>query len=216
MKELTTQPVVEFYRPNFWPNTPDILPENLQFGGRPAFVQRLVLAAMLSSNYGIYGPAFELMDRDPRSGTEEYVDNEKYQLRAWDLERDDSLREIITLVNGLRRENAALQGNLITMHPTDNEQLLAFSKRTADGANVVLVVVDLDVHHRHAGTIDLDLAALGVGPDEAFVVHDQLADARYRWQGGRAYVELDPDVMPAAVFVLHRRVRTEQDFDYFT
>jgi starch synthase (maltosyl-transferring) len=216
MKELTSQPVVEFYRPNFWPNTPDILPENLQFGGRPGFVQRLLLAAMLSSNYGIYGPAFELMEKDPRSGTEEYVDNEKYQLRTWDIERDDSLREIITLVNRLRRENAALQGNLVTMHPTDNEQLLAFSKRTADGANVVLVVVDLDVHHRQAGTIELDLAALGVGPDEAFVVHDQLADARYRWQGGRAYVELDPDVMPAAVFVLHRRVRTEQDFDYFT
>jgi starch synthase (maltosyl-transferring) len=216
MKELTTPPVAEFYRPNFWPNTPDILPENLQFGGRPGFIQRLVLAAMLSSNYGVYGPAFELMEKDPRPGSEEYVDNEKYQLRTWDLDRADSLRELMTLVNRVRRENPALQGNLVTMHPTSDDQILAFSKRTLDGSNVVLVVVDLDVHHRRAGTIELDLAALGLGPDEAFVVHDELADARYRWQGARAYVELDPDVMPASVFVVHRHVRTEHDFDYFT
>jgi starch synthase (maltosyl-transferring) len=215
LKELTRPPVVEFYRPNFWPNTPDILPEDLQFGGRPAFVLRLLLAATLSSNYGIYGPPFELMEHDARPGSEEYADNEKYQLRAWDLDRGDSLRELIALVNRIRRENPALQDNLVTFHPTDNEQLLAFSKRTVSGASVVLVVINLDAHHTHAGYVEFDRRALGLPPGEAFQVHDLLADARYRWEGDRAYVELDPGILPASIFAVRRRVRTEQDFDYF-
>jgi starch synthase (maltosyl-transferring) len=215
LEELTRPPVSEFFRPNFWTNTPDILPEHLQFGNRATFVQRLVLAATLSSNFGIYGPPFELLEHVAREGTEEYVDNEKYQLRSWFVGRDDSLRDVIALVNRVRRENASLQDNRVTFHPTDDEHLLAFSKRSADGASVVLVVVNLDAHHTHAGSATLDLRALGVGPDEAFQVHDVLADARYRWQGPRAFVELDPGVMPASIFVVRRRVRTEQDFDYF-
>jgi starch synthase (maltosyl-transferring) len=215
LQELTRPPVADFYRPNFWPNTPDILPEHLQFGGRPAFVQRLVLAATLSSNYGIYGPPFELMEHVAREGTEEYVDNEKYQIRSWDIDRKDSLRDVIALVNRVRRDNPALQDNLITFHATSDEQLLAFSKRSGDGANVVLVVVNLDVYHGHSGYIELDLGALGVSADEAFQVHDVLADARYRWEGSRAYVDIDPNVLPASVFVVRRRVRTEADFDYF-
>ncbi|HEX3769492.1 MAG TPA: alpha-1,4-glucan--maltose-1-phosphate maltosyltransferase [Polyangiaceae bacterium] len=215
MKELTRPPVVDFYRPNFWPNTPDILPENLQFGGRSGFMLRLLLAATLSSSYGIYGPAFELLEHVAREGSEEYVDNEKYQLRAWDVDRDDSLRDVIALVNRVRREQPALQHNLVAFHPTDDENMLAFSKRTPDGANVVLVAVNLDPHHTHAATVTLDLEALGVGASEAFQVHDVLADARYRWEGGRAFVEIDPHEMPASVFVVRRRLRTEQDFDYF-
>ncbi len=178
-------------------------------------MQRLVLAATLSSNYGIYGPAFELMDRVARPGTEEYADNEKYQLRAWDLEQADSLRDVIKFVNHIRRANPALQDNLVVFHPTDNEQIVAFSKRSRDGENVVLVVVNLDVHHTHATTVDLDLEALGVPPNEAFQVHDVLADARYRWEGSRAYVEIDPTVLPASVFVIRHRAKTEEDFDYF-
>ena len=215
LRELTRPPVADFYRPNFWPNTPDILPENLQFGGRAAFVQRLILAATLSSNYGIYGPPFELMESVARPGTEEYLDNEKYQLRTWDIDRADSLRDLIAVVNRIRRENTALQDNLVTLHATDNEQLLAFSKRSADLSNVVLVVVNLDVHHPHTGYVELDREALGLLPEEPFQVHDVLADARYRWEGARAYVALDPGVLPASVFVVRRRVRTEQDFDYF-
>ncbi len=161
---ITRPPISEFYRPNFWPNTPDILPEHLQFGGRAAFVQRLVLAATLSSNYGIYGPPFELMEHVAREGTEEYLDNEKYQIRTWDIDRKDSLRDVIALVNRIRRENPALQDNRITFHPTDDEQLLAFSKRSADGASVVLVVVNLDAHHAHAANVELDLDALGLRP----------------------------------------------------
>jgi starch synthase (maltosyl-transferring) len=215
VEELTRPPVTDFYRPNFWPNTPDILPAHLEFGNRAAFVQRLVLAATLSSNYGIYGPPFELMERAGREGTEEYADNEKYQLRSWDIAREDSLRDIIALVNRIRRENTALQENLVTFHGTDDDYLLAFSKRSADGASVVLVVVNLDAHHVHGGPVHLDLAALGVGPGEAFQVHDLLADVRYGWQGPEAYVELDPVVFPASVFAVRRHVRTEHDFDYF-
>ncbi|HEY4012961.1 MAG TPA: alpha-1,4-glucan--maltose-1-phosphate maltosyltransferase [Polyangiaceae bacterium] len=213
---LARPPLSDFYRPNFWPNTPDILPTHLEFGNRAAFVQRLVLAATLSSNYGIYGPAFELMDRAAREGAEEYADNEKYQIRSWDLQRQDSLGDLITLVNRVRRENPALQDNLVTFHPTDDDALLAFSKRSADGAHVVLVVVNLDSHHRHAGHVALDLAALGVGPDEAFQAHDLLSDERHRFQGPQAYVELDPEFLPASVFAVRRHLRTEQDFDYYS
>jgi starch synthase (maltosyl-transferring) len=215
LQELTRPPVSDFYRPNFWPNTPDILTEELQFGGRNAFVQRLILAATLSSNYGIYGPPFELMEHIARPGAEEYLDNEKYQLRTWDIDRPDSLRDVIALVNRIRRDNPALQDNRITFHPTDNEQLLAFSKRSTDSAHVVLVVINLDAHHRQSGHVELDREALGLRPEEAFQVHDLLADARYRWEGRRAFVELDPGVLPASIFAVRRRVRTEQDFDYF-
>jgi starch synthase (maltosyl-transferring) len=215
LKELTRPPVVDFYRPNFWPNTPDILPENLQFGGRSGFMLRLLLAATLSSNYGIYGPAFELMEHVARPGSEEYIDNEKFQLRTWDLDRDDSLRHVIALVNRVRREQPALQDNLVTFHPTDDEHMLAFSKRSPDGASVVLVVINLDPHHTHAANVDLDLEALGLSPNEAFQVHDLLADARYHWESGRAFVELNPALMPASIFLVRHRLRTEQDFDYF-
>jgi starch synthase (maltosyl-transferring) len=213
---LTRPPLSDFYRPNFWPNTPDILPTHLEYGNRAAFVQRLVLAATLSSNYGIYGPAFELMDRAAREGAEEYADNEKYQLRSWDLQSADSLADLITLVNRVRRENPALQDNLVTFHPTDDDALLAFSKRSADGVHAVLVVVNLDSHHAHGGHVALDLGALGVGTDEAFQAHDLLSDERHRFQGPRAYVELDPDFLPASIFAVRRHLRTEHDFDYYS
>jgi starch synthase (maltosyl-transferring) len=204
----------EYFRPNFWPNTPDILPEHLQWGGRPAFVQRLILAATLSSNYGIYGPAFELMEHVARAGVEEYVDNEKYQLRTWDVGRADSLAPLIRLVNRIRRENRALQDmRELHFHRTDNDQLLCYSKRGDDGA--VLVVVNLDPHHTQSGFIDLDARALGVHPDETFQVHDLLGDARYRWRAGRNYVQLDPRIMPAHLFRLRRHARSEHDFEYF-
>jgi starch synthase (maltosyl-transferring) len=215
VQELTRPPASDFFRANFWPNTPDILPEHLQFGSRATFIQRLVLAATLSSSYGVYGPPFELMERAARPGSEEYADNEKYQVRSWDLGREDSLRDIIALMNRVRREMPALQDNLVTFHATDDDYLLAYSKRTAAGEGTVLVVVNLDGYHTHAGTVLLDLAALGLGEGEAFQVHDILADARYRWQGPRAYVSIDPGIFPASIFVVRRHVRTERDFDYF-
>ncbi len=214
--ELTRTEVAEYFRPNLWPNTPDILTEALQTGGRPAFVERLVLAATLGASYGIYGPPFELGESLPRApGSEEYLDSEKYQLRSWDLERPDSLAELIGRVNRIRRENPALQSNAsLTFHSVDNDQLLVYSKSA--GPNVILVVVDLDPRHRQSGWTGLDLGALGIAADDQpFQVHDLLTGARYLWQGPRNYVELDPDVVPAHVFRVRPQARREQDFDDF-
>jgi starch synthase (maltosyl-transferring) len=214
LHELTRTSVREFFRPNFWPNTPDILPEELQWGGRAAFVSRLVLAATLSSNYGIYGPAFELMESQARPGSGEYVDNEKYQLRDWDIERPDSLRGVITRINQIRASSPALQQtNNLRFHEVDNERILCFSKTAGD--DLLLVVVNLDHHHRQSGWVQLDLGALGIAEHEPYQVHDLLGDGRYLWNGPRNYVEIDPHALPAQIFRLRHRVRTERDFDYF-
>jgi starch synthase (maltosyl-transferring) len=217
LTELTTTEVKEFFRPNFWPNTPDILNEYLQFGGRPAFIIRLVLAATMSANYGIYGPAFELCEATPREpGSEEYLNSEKYQLRHWDLDRPDSLKHLISRVNRIRKDNPALQSNChLHFHPVSNEELICYSKHTDDGSNLILVVANLDPHHIQAGWVDLDIAALGIQPDESYQVHDLLGESRYLWSGSHNYVELNPHVTAAHVFLVRRRVHTERDFDYF-
>jgi starch synthase (maltosyl-transferring) len=215
--ELTKSDVREFFRPNLWPNTPDILPEFLQFGGRPAFLSRIVLAATLGASYGIYGPAFELAEnRALRPGSEEYLDSEKYQLRQWDIENPWNLREMIARVNQARRENPALQSDWsLRFHEIDNEKLICYSKATPDYSNVILVVVNLDPHHTHAGWVNLDLAALGVDREHPYQVHELLGDSRYLWTGTRNYVELNPQSAPAHVFRIRRKIRTERDFDYF-
>jgi starch synthase (maltosyl-transferring) len=199
--ELFRTDVRDYFRPNSWPNTPDILTAFLQHGGRPAFVQKLILAATLTANYGIYGPPFELMLHQARPGAEEYLDNEKYEIHHWDLERPGSLRELIAWVNRIRRENPALQyDHGFALHHVDNEQLFAYSKRFGD--NAVLTVVNLDPRWRQAGRTWLDLEALGIEDGEAFEVHDRIGDARYVWHGRDNYVALDPHVTPAHVFVV--------------
>ena len=215
--ELTQGPGRDYFRSNCWPNTPDILPESLQLGGRPAFMARLVLAATLCGNYGVYGPAFELLERAPREpGAEEYLDSEKYQLRRWDLDRSDSLAPFIGRVNAARRENRALQrdGGL-TFFPTDNDALVCYARVDAERTNVILVVVNLDPNYPQSGWLSLDLDTLGVDPAHPFQVHDLLTDARFLWSGARNFVLLDPQRAPAHVFRVRRRVRTERDFDYF-
>lgn len=213
-KELTETAQSEYLRPNFWPNTPDILPEQLQWGGRAAYLQRAILAATLTSSWGIYGPAFELMEHVARPGAEEYLDNEKYELRHWDLARPESLAPIIRLLNRIRKEQPALHDNAtLRFHATDNEFVICYSKRSADGA--VLAVVNLDPEHTHSAWIDVDAAALGVAPDETFQVHDLLGEARYRWRAGRNYVQLSPQVMPAHLFRIRRHAGSEQGFEYF-
>jgi starch synthase (maltosyl-transferring) len=215
--ELTTSETREFFRPSLWPNTPDILTESLQFGGRPTFIQRLILASTLGATYGIYGPAYELMEHEARDrGGEEYLDSEKYQLRHWDRERPDSLRDLITLLNRARRENSALQNDSgLRFHPTDNEQLLCYSKSSPTGDNSILVVLNLDPHHLQSGWIDVAVGEMGVEVDRQFQVHDLLTGARYLWHGGRNFVQLDPRQIPAHVFRVRRRVRSERDFDYY-
>jgi starch synthase (maltosyl-transferring) len=217
LRELTTTKVREFFRPSLWPNTPDILPEPLQIGGRPMFQARLILAATLGASYGIYGPAFELLEEKPRApGSEEYLDSEKYQIRHWDLRREDSLEGLIARVNRIRKENPALHDNLgLRFHEIDNPQLLAYTKATRDLSNIVLVVVNLDPHHTHTGWLKLPLKDLGLEGGGSYQVHDLLTDARFFWSGPRNFVQVDPHSIPGHIFRIRRRVRTERDFDYF-
>ncbi|ACB74393.1 alpha-1,4-glucan--maltose-1-phosphate maltosyltransferase [Opitutus terrae] len=217
LTHLTRTTVREFFRPNLWPNTPDILPQALQFGGRPAFMARLVLAATLGASYGIYGPAYEMCVNAPlKPGGEEYLDSEKYEIKVWNLNEPDSLQPLITRVNAIRRENPALHSNdRLAFHATDNPQLLAYSKRTADRDNVILTVVNLDPHNTQEGRTALDLAELGVEPKDTFQVHDLLTGARYLWRGAENFVRLDPRHIPAAVYRVARHVRSEYEFDYF-
>ncbi|TMB66362.1 MAG: alpha-1,4-glucan--maltose-1-phosphate maltosyltransferase [Deltaproteobacteria bacterium] len=215
--ELTQTEIADFFRASLWPNTPDILTEYLQFGGRPAFMTRLVLAATLGANYGIYGPAFELCENVPRDpGSEEYLNSEKYELKHWDLERKDSLKEFIALVNRIRRENRALQSDRsLRFHPVDNPEIICFSKQTEDLKNVIVVVVNLDPHHTQSGWVELAMEELGLLPQQPFQMHDLLTNARYLWHGARNYVQLNPDTVPAQIFRVRHRLRHEQDFDYF-
>ncbi len=214
--ELTQAPVEDFFRPNLWPNTPDILTEYLQHGGRPAFAARLVLAATLGASYGIYGPAFELCEaRAKEPGSEEYLDSEKYQLRSWPIDSPESLKELITLVNEIRHENLALQSDRgLRFHTTENDSLLAYTKSTADLADVVLTVVNLDPHHTQSGMVTLPLQVLGLDGDKSYQAHELLSGARYMWNGPRNYVEINPHAVPAQIFRFRRRIRSEHDFEY--
>ena len=215
--ELTQTDVREYFRPNLWPNTPDILTEYLQHGGRPAFMIRIVLAATLGASYGIYGPPFELCLNQPREpGSEEYLDSEKYQLWSWNLDHPDSLRDFIARLNRIRRQEPALQSDRwLAFHGVSNDQLLCYSKRTEDLKSVVLVVVNLDPQHTQSGWVDLPLHQLGIDGDRPYQVHDLLGGGRYVWHGPHNYVELNPHVLPAHVFRLRRRLRSEKDFEYY-
>ena len=213
--ELTRTEVSEFLRPNLWPNTPDILTEYLQFGGRPAFMIRHILAATLGASYGIYGPAFELCECAPREpGHEEYLNSEKYEIKRWDLNRASGIRDFIARVNRVRRANPALHNNAsLRFFRVDNEQLICYGKQAA--GDLVMMVVNLDPNHKQSGWVDLPLCEFGLAADKPYQMHDLLADKHYLWRGPRNYVELNPKVCPAHIFRLRRYVRTEQDFDYF-
>jgi len=218
LTDLTSGEVSEFFGPNLWPNTPDILPEYLQFGGRPAFVARLVLAATLGPSYGIYGPVFEQCVATPLApGKEEYLDSEKFEIRPWNPDRADTLAPLIGAVNRIRREHAAFHTNAnLRFHETGNHQLIAFSKRTDDGSSQVLVVVNLDPNFVQTGFVELPLHELAIDPQQPYQVHDLLTDQRFLWNGPRNYVELRPEVAQAHIFAIRRRTKTEHDFDYYT
>lgn len=214
---MATSGVAEYFRPNLWPNTPDILPEYLQVSGRPGFMIRLALAATLGSSYGIYGPAFELCENAPRTpGSEEYLNSEKYEIRQRDLDSPWSLSSYIGRINRIRNGNPALQQTWnFTFHEIDNPMMLCYSKATADGSNVLLVIVNLDPHHTQAGWTNLQLEALGVEPSVTYQAHDLLGDGRYLWTGARNYVELNPTEQPVHIMQIRRKTRTERDFDYY-
>jgi len=204
--ELTQTELREYFRPNLWPNTPDILTEYLQSGARPAFMARLVLAATLGANYGIYGPAFELGENVPKEpGSEEYLNSEKYEIRHWDIAAPASLKDFISRVNRIRQENPALKYDWnLRFHNLDNDRLISYSKHTEDLANIILVVVNLDYRYKQSGWVDLSLEELGLDHGKLYEVHDLLADTTYHWQGVRNYVELDPQKIPAHIFRIHQ------------
>jgi starch synthase (maltosyl-transferring) len=211
---LSQTETADFLRPNSWPNTPDILTDQLQHGGRPMYVQRLVLAATLTANYGMYGPAFELMWSEARPGAEEYADNEKYEIKTWDVEQPHSLREVIRLINDIRHDHPALQRDRsLRFHHVDNDQLLVYSK--SDGPDVILVVVNLDPAWEQGGFTWLDLDALGLEEETEYQVRDLFGGGTYLWDGPRNYVELNPHVSPAHVFQVLPQHRTEVDFEQY-
>jgi starch synthase (maltosyl-transferring) len=200
LTELTQTPMKEYFRGNFFANTPDILPYILQIGGRPAFRMRLVLAATLSSVYGIYS-GFELAENRPRGEigtTEYYLDSEMYQHKVWDWHRPGNIVADITRVNQARRDNPALHlYDNLRFYRCDNDQLLAYGKATPDRTNVILCVVNLDPFWPQAGWIDVPVQDWGIGADQPYVVHDLLTDERFTWRGNANWVRLDPHVQPA-------------------
>jgi starch synthase (maltosyl-transferring) len=166
---------------------------------------RLVLAATLSASYGIYGPAFELEEHTPREpGSEEYLNSEKYEIKHWDIDRPDSLRDFIGRVNRIRRENAALRRNRnLWFNATGNDQLICYSKHTDDLDNIILVVVNLDPHTVQSGQVNVPLKAWGYDTEKPYIVRDPLSDKEYRWRGEWNFVELNPAACPAHIFRLY-------------
>jgi starch synthase (maltosyl-transferring) len=205
LTEITTPPVAEYFRGNFWPNTPDILHETLQRGGRPAFKTRLGLAATLSSLYGIYS-GYELCENVAREpGSEEYLNSEKYEykVRAWDA--PGNLVEYVTRINRIRRENRALHGyRNLRFYLSDDPHILFFGKMTPARDNVVFVAANLDPFAAHAGLVDVPIAELGIDAHQTYRMRELVGDQSHEWRGPRVYVELNPEIEPVQIFVLQR------------
>ncbi|HEY2344167.1 MAG TPA: alpha-1,4-glucan--maltose-1-phosphate maltosyltransferase [Chthoniobacteraceae bacterium] len=212
--ELTQTDMVEYYRANLWPNTPDILPFFLQHGGRPAFLIRAVLATTLSPIYGIYS-GFELCENAALPNREEYLDSEKYQWKERDWNAPGNIKDYITRLNRIRRENRALQQyRNLRFHGADNDQVLFYSRATAARDNIILVAVSLDPWNARETYLNIPVEEFGWLERDTYQVHDLLDGARYLWTGSRNYVKLDPG-RPAHVFRVRRWTSREQDFDYF-
>jgi starch synthase (maltosyl-transferring) len=203
--ELADPRIRQLFRPNLWPNTPDILTAYLQTGGPPAFAVRAVLAATLASSYGIYGPAFEHVEaRAVAAGSEEYRDSEKYQLRPRG-HGVPPLRPILVTLNRIRRAHPALQRDRgIVFHPVEGEALVAYSRATGDGADVVLVVANTDPARAREGVVNVQTDRIGIPAGAGFTVTDLLDGKQYQWRAGRNYVRLDPARAPAHVFAVSR------------
>jgi starch synthase (maltosyl-transferring) len=202
--ELTQTDMREYFRGNLWPNTPDILPFGLQEGGRPAFMIRAVLAATLSSLYGIYS-GFELCENQALPGREEYADSEKYQWKERDWNAPGNIKDWIARLNKIRKENRALQFyDNLRFYQADNDAILFYAKMTAARDNIILVVVNLDPHRKQSSYIDVPIDQFGSIDDDVYQVHDLISDARYMWHGRRNYVELDPEIQPAHIFRVRR------------
>ena len=211
LTELTRTDMREYFRPNFWPNTPDINPPVLQTGGGAAHIARVIMAGTMSSNYGLYGPVYEFGLADPITGKEEYLDSEKYEIKHWDWDRRTKIREVITQLNRIRRENPALQTTWnIAIGGGDNDQLLCYAKWNDGLDNRLIVVVNLDPHHTQGGWVQVPLTELGITGEQRYEVHDLLSGHRYTWQGAWNFVELRPHEMPVHILRIETPLETTE------
>ncbi len=216
MTELSQTEMKEYFRPNFFTNTPDILPEILQQGGRPAFKSRLVLAATLSPSYGIYS-GYELCENRALPGREEYLDSEKYEIKVWDWDRPGHIVDYVTLINRIRQENPALHElENLEFHESSNDQVVFFGKSTVDKRNSVLVAVNLSPFHYQEAHLRIPIEALGIKAGDTYQLHNVIADRRDLMIGDSYIVRLDPQVEPAAIFVVRRWTHREQEVDFFS
>ncbi len=203
MEELIHNPSRTFFRPNFWPNTPDILPFHLQHQGENIFIIRLAMAATLSSLYGMYGPAFEFYDNVPVPGREEYMNSEKYEIKKHDWKKTNRMTDIITIINGARKSHPALQSTWnLYFCAIQDINLLAYLKITEDLSDIILVIVNLDPNQRHSGFVQLPKGILRLGDHINVKLHDLMTDEHYTWTQEWNYIELDPYKMPFHLFKL--------------
>jgi starch synthase (maltosyl-transferring) len=203
LTELTQSEMKDYFRPNFFPNTPDILPEILQQGGRPAFKFRFVLAATLAPTYGIYN-SYELCENCAIPGTEEYHNSEKYEIRHWDWDRPGNIRDYITRINHIRRDNPALQSfTNLKFHESDNKYILFYSKMTADKTNILLFAVNMDPYQIQESHLTIPLEDLDIQDTAEYELHELIQDYRHNVVGQEYIIRLDPNHEPAAIFVVH-------------
>jgi starch synthase (maltosyl-transferring) len=200
---LVNGPSRNYFRPNFWPNTPDILPYQLQHQGENIFILRYALAATLSSNYGVYGPSYEFYENTPMLGKEEYFNSEKYEVRHYDWKRTNRMTDIMSLLNKIRKQNPALQSTWNTQFcAIENNQIVAYLKATDDLSNIILVVVNLDPNNGQNGYIQLPKEKLRVGNRINIKLHDLITDEHYTWTQEWNFVDLNPNKMPFHLFKL--------------
>ncbi|MCB0820564.1 MAG: alpha-1,4-glucan--maltose-1-phosphate maltosyltransferase, partial [Bacteroidetes bacterium] len=201
VEELTQTELRDYFRANFWPNTPDILPYYLQNTDHSHSAVRFVLAATLASSYGMYAPVFELLVNEPMPGKEEYYNSEKYEAGHWDWKSNTPMRALIAKVNSIRHAHEEFH----TMHnirfcETDNENLLAYIKMNRDAHSGVLITVNMDPVHRQSGWVNIPETILNAHEGETLAIVDLLDDSHYTWNRQWNYVELDPRLMPAHIF----------------
>ena len=215
LTELNTPPMRDFFRANFFANTPDILPEFLQHGGRPAFLIRALLAAMTSPVYGIYS-GFELCENTPVPGKEEYLDSETYQFKGRDWNAPGNIKDYITKLNAIRAGNRALRGfDNLRLHTAENDQILCFSKSTPALDNIVFIAATLDPRSNQSAFVHVPLEEFGIGADEEYAMEDLLTGEVFHWRGSRNFVALDPQNRPAHVFRVRRPIGREEGVDLF-
>ncbi|HAV14026.1 MAG TPA: alpha-1,4-glucan--maltose-1-phosphate maltosyltransferase [Opitutae bacterium] len=202
VEELTQSETKEYFYPNFWPNTPDILHEDLQNGNRATYIGRYLLAATLSSNIGIYGPSYEVLDNEPFPGKEENNNSEKYELKIWDWDQPGNIKNEIALINGMRNTHPAFQRTFnIRFIPCSNSNFIAYIKENFDKSDRFIVIVNMDWFNKQVGTLNLPMAELGLPENGTLVLRDHFdSQKEYIWNGNSPYLELDPNKRVAHIF----------------